>query len=1147
MVLAPLCYALAGFWLLPAYLQKALPERVSESTGMDLSIAAMDFNPFTFTFTGQDIQLDIPQPTGTVEERRLLHIDHLIAGFAPFSLLRNDLVTNALVIEGLDLNIVRSRDNRYNIENFFAAKRQGASSDIINFSELPFLFSLNNISVRGGRITFQDIASATTHTLDQIELDLPSLSNFPFETSNLIHPRFSGRFNGSKIELTGQAAIAGNPADQAGETKLSCNIKDLDVPLYFNYLPASVPFTISKGKADGKLELSFTRGSKEKEASLSLDFSGRFVDFAVTGKDGSFEAAIPDGILEGSLTPLDRQVKIRKLTISKPAVKSQAATLFELLFPMLQPAGRNPPAGQSAGSLERLGIDLLEITDGTVELASKDKPKPQSWSAVHASITGFSWSAAPQSQESATGTFRFSGEESGSGTIFEWHGDVSKPMTFSGPARIDNLPAASLLTMIGLAPDSIRSGSANLLGKLEISGIPGDNGHLSADCSEVEATFQNLKLAAGKNQWLDAAALKLTGLAKKHDRIHLGALSIENGTVTIESGNLPEPFLALAAKDSRLTLDAIDYTGSITVNGRNAPPLRLTSVLLQAASLNGKAATGDTVLFSAKVNDKGNFKAKGTARLTPLNAMLNIGFSGIEASALLPRFTSDPILAGARADVSGKGQLSLPGPSYTGDLNLDGAVFKSAGRELTGWKRCGIHGLSYVRSPFRLTIDQMDIDAPALAWQRASAEKHPAVQFGAFVQQLLPAGLTKPGKENRDGNGPSFAIKTVSIANGEIKYGDNRHDPPWQAPITALKGTISDIRFPGAAELSRFAFTGTIDQTPFALNGSADLLGSVPRGETTFRAAGLSLPTFGRYLPSDIGLDGRYGSFDIESTGSWRDGRLIEQTQLVFSGVQAISPESDAALPLALLKNSDGKIPLKVRIERDLEAGSIPVLEQAMAVFKRQVIKAKVSPILLTDGDFADLVGNEFIEFQPAEFSPTEGGQAVLSRFATFLKAHPYVGVKIVGAADRVIDGEAMNAQLERLENQRVAEENERRKAIWQKKRDTELERRRSQIDSSQGFIEEDLMADFPEFVPLKPAPVGFQEPMLAELARNRATLAQRLLAEQLASAPSRISVSREVQIAGDPNMPANRALFELEAWNPPKMEAPAAPDDRQH
>ena len=148
LVVFSLCYTLAGFWLVPAYMKKSLPERIGGRTGMHLFITAVDFNPLTFTFTLQDIQL---QPSRSVDgDRELLRIDRVVADLAPISLLRNDLVSNAVTIEGLALNIIRSQNNRYNVEDLFALRQQGEASDIISFSELPFLFSLNNISIRGG-------------------------------------------------------------------------------------------------------------------------------------------------------------------------------------------------------------------------------------------------------------------------------------------------------------------------------------------------------------------------------------------------------------------------------------------------------------------------------------------------------------------------------------------------------------------------------------------------------------------------------------------------------------------------------------------------------------------------------------------------------------------------------------------------------------------------------------------------------------------------------------------------------------------------------------------------------------------------------------------------------------------------------------
>ena len=953
-------------------------------------------------------------------------------------------------------------------------------------------------------------------------------------------------FNGSRIELTGQAAIAAGSGDEASETKLSCNIQDLDLPLYFNYLPVQPPFTLSKGKAAGKLEISFSRGTKEKEARFSLDFTGKISEIGLIDTNNAYEVAIPDTTLEGSLTPLDRRLHIRKLTIAGPVLKSRSPDLTGLLVPLLSSAGKSPSAGVTPERASTVAIDQLQVADGTIELAGEGKAKPQSWTSLQASIQGYSSTSAPSSADKGGGNFRFSGEHAGAGTVFDWQGEIGDQMAMAGPVRIDNIPAATFLAAIGLEPLSVRSGSANLQGKLLVAGRPAEAASPAIGFSDTDVTFRDLKLATEKDPWLEAPSLKLTGLTKNDARVHLGALHVENGIVSLKAGKLPEPIQALAAKDSRLTLDAIDFTGSIAVGGRNTTPLKLTSVLLQAKSLNSREKTDDTVLFSAKVNDKGAIKARGSARLAPFSASLNTGFSGIESPALLPWFSSQPIIAGAQAAISGKGLLSLPGFSYSGELHLDGAVFKSADKELLKWKGCKIQGLSYAQSPFRLGIDQMTIDSPVMAWQRSSTERHPAVQFGAFLQQLLSAEEQDQNKRDKKSDGIPIDIKTINITGGELAYRDARHNPPWSTAIDTVSGSISDIRSRGAAGPSRFSISGRIAQIPFTLGGTADLLGSNPSGEASLQASGMPLSTFSKHLPPDLGLDTRHGSFVATSTALWKEGRLTEQTTYVFSDLQTVSPESDAALPIALLKNSEGKVALNVRYEHDLNTDSIPVLQQTVTTFQRQIIKAKVSPILLTGGDFADLVGNEFLEFQPAEFTLTENGRKNLSRFAAFLKTHPHVGLRIIGAADRRIDGDAINAKLDKLEAQRIAEENARRKAAWQREREMELERRRAQVDTSQGFIEEDLMADFPDFIPLKPAPVAFQDSTLEDLARNRATLVQRLLAEQLALEPARISIAKELRITGDANMPGNRALLELRVWNPPSTSKPTQPERQE-
>ncbi len=1128
-LLLTLFYTLGGFWLVPRYLKKSLPEMLNARTGMQLDIETIEFNPFTFNFSLQDLQL---QPSRPAEDnRRLLRISRIDADLAPLSLLRHDLVSNSLAIRGIEMNIVRSHDNRYNITDVFSVKRTGTASDIISFSELPFLFSLNNISIREGSVTFQDVPAATTHTVEQIELDLPSLSNFPFQTSQNIHPKFSAVINGSKVALTGQTSIPSDPNGKGSETKLSCSIQGMDLPQYFNYLPVTAPISLTNGKADGSLELNFTNGTAEQEARFSIEFTGKIAEMEITGKQHPLEATIPNTILEGSFSPIDRQIHIRKLSLSNPRMKSRSADIAELFIPLLPATGRDSAEQPAGGSRPvSVAVDLLSIEDGNVDVVRNEKAKPEIWSALQLNIRNYHWNGLPAADGKPGGSFDFSSENTTSGMTFSWQGALESNGALNGPFRFENFPAAIFLTTIGIPPETIQSGKANLQGKLKVSRDNAKEMRPAADLSETEATVQNLKLTAGRKLWLDAPILTLTGLSKSGSKVNLGDLRLENGSIALQAGRFPDIFTAVAASDGMMTLNSIDYSGKISVAGKSSSPLALSSVLLQAKYLNSRRNAGDNLVLSARINDKGNFKAKGTARLAPFQASLNTGFSGLRAKTILPWFSSLPLLTEAQTTIAGKGLLTLPEASFSGELKFDEAVFNHAGKPLLSWKQCDIQGLSYSRSPFHLGVAQMDIDSPVMDWQRAPNDKHPSLQFGAFIQAMLPAEKTA-----RTGGKGKIAIsqldiQKIIIKNGKVPYRDTRLSPQWSTTILITEGAITDIHAPGANEPGRFSFSGKFDQSPFTLTGAADLFGKNPGGETSFQASGLRLSDFARHVPSDLDIDARKATFSTTGTTTWKNGRLAENTRYIFTGLQTATPNAETALPLAFLTGPEGNVVLDVRSERDFPGENIPALDNAVATFQRQVVKAKVSPILLAGKEFADLVGSEFAEFRPGGYELTEQGQKVLARFAALLNVHPSVGLRITGAADKIIDGDTLNRQLEDIEAQRVAEENKRRKAAWQVERDAELARRKAAVNTSQGFVEKDLMPDFPQFVPLKPAPVAFQDSTLKDLARRRADLVQKLLVEQLSLAPTRVAIAPRQQITADSSMPGNRALLELRA-----------------
>jgi len=1135
-LLLPVLYSIIGFWLTPWYFDRTLTTGMNERTGMSFSMEDVSFNPFSFKVSLRGIKL---RPSDSkAESDDLLTINRIEANLAPLSLLRNDLVSNTLHINGLTLSIIRTQDNHYNFEELLNGKSIGAPSDMMSFSELPFLFSLNNISIRESTVTFQDIPSATTHTLEDVELDLPTLSNFPFQVDEYIHPRFSTVINGSKIELTGQAAIPGAEGKDGLETKLSCNIHDLDLPLYSQYLPTSLPLALTRGKADGVLQLNFTRGTTEGPK-MAISFSGELVDLELTNKDNSLGVTLPNTSLQGIFQPISRALHIEKIVLRQPHFISGSAPTPEHLAVLLPFLGETLRGKDSPNSFPPVDIDLLQMENGDLALASKETDKKPSilWTALGFSLKDFS-STQKSSSKDKKASFALNGETADAAMSFAWQGNFNDRNVPEGLLNLDNIPATAFFSNIGFKNGTVKAGKAQLQGTLSLSAGSSAGSKLITEMTNTEIDLQGLQLVSNKEVWLDAPRLKLSGFSKKGARIEFGSLRAEDAVLNLHRGRIPEIMSQFSTEKSPFSLNKIDFMGKITLSDATEKPLVLDSVLLQADNLQSTTETKESLVFSAKIREKGLIKAKGTARLRPFATTLSTGFSGIDAEILLPFFSDLPLLTDSQTIISGKGVLTLPATSFSGQLHMDKAVFSKEKTTLLSWNSAEIEGLSYTRTPFHLGISLLDIDQPIIKWNRDINDPIPGEQWGTFLQSLLPKKSPDAAPSKESISISQLDIQEIRFKNGVLHYQDKRLAPALSAEISEFSGDLKDLHSASVKEQGRYSFSGRLFATPFSLEGTADFFSRKMSGQSTLKISNLPLTPFSKYMPDTLGLDGKSGNFSLDFSTSWSEARATYTAHFLFKDVQPVSTDTDAALTLALLKNSDGQVELITTPSgTEAETGKT-LISTAVTSFQRQLIKTKVSPLLLASGDFTDLVGNEFAEFQPGGFILSDNGQKILSRFATFLTAHPAISLRITGCADTIIDGNALKKQLEEIEAKRVSQENTRRKTAWEHDKILELERRKAQQQVSgksgkTGTLPPPHVAN--EFKPVLPQPVVIDDKMLEDLARERSIRVHSLMTGKLGIAPEKVIVESETKVLSEANNPHNRTLIRLDAFSPAK------------
>ena len=132
-------------------------------------------------------------------------------------------------------------------------------------SQQPFYFSLNNIQITGGSIDFQDNPNKTSHTVRNMNLAIPAISNIEHYVKNYVEPRFSANINGHPFELKGKT----KPFLDSRETVFDIDISDLDIPFYWKYVPVKMNFNLKSARLDTKLKINFIM-QKDKQPAINI-------------------------------------------------------------------------------------------------------------------------------------------------------------------------------------------------------------------------------------------------------------------------------------------------------------------------------------------------------------------------------------------------------------------------------------------------------------------------------------------------------------------------------------------------------------------------------------------------------------------------------------------------------------------------------------------------------------------------------------------------------------------------------------------------------------------------------------------------------------------------------------------------------------
>lgn len=360
-VILVLVYAVSGFFILPAYLKPTLEKKLSAALSRTVTIDTIDVNPFTLSMRVRGF---------TVRERQgnapFVSFEELSVNVQARSLIKRGPVVRELVLKRPAFTLVRLDKKTYNFSDLLKKSAPSAGAE----PKKPLLFSIGNIRIENGSVSFRDIPAGAAHKAEEINMTIPFISNMDEFLDIFVQPRFSARINGTLFTLTGQT----KPFKDSLETSLGLDLRGISLPFYMGYLPADLKLGVSSGILDLKTSFSYIQYKKRKP-SLTARGNMTVRSLSVTDPEGQPLLNLPEArlMLAPSLL-MDKTIDISKIEIGSPELFIRKDRTGRLNLAAINSGGKKKKAGKGGGMT--LNIHEISLSGGSVGFTDLSKESP---------------------------------------------------------------------------------------------------------------------------------------------------------------------------------------------------------------------------------------------------------------------------------------------------------------------------------------------------------------------------------------------------------------------------------------------------------------------------------------------------------------------------------------------------------------------------------------------------------------------------------------------------------------------------------------------------------------------------------------------------------------------------------------------------
>lgn len=726
-------FGLLGFFAAPPLIRHIAEQQLSEQLDRPASIGRISLNPYTLNFEADRVHIGDRGGKGD-----FVDIERLIVRTSWSSIFRLAPIVDEVHLDSPRITIVRYDAQRFSFSDLIEKfSKQPSKPD-----SKPAQFSISNIRIENGKITFDDRLLGVTHVVDEWRLGIPFIATLPSKTDIFVEPLLRARIDGSPIAIDGRT----KPFAASRESEVSLRFDGLDVPKLLSYSPAKLPVTVQAGKLSSDLKVSFLMTGDAP--TLRITGTTDLADIDVLDEHKApFFAARSLHVAAQTLEPLKSVYRFDDIRLDAPTVhlardKSGVLSVQRTFAPAPAAAASAPAAAAASGASGAeaaaakaappldLQIKQFELSNGTVEVQDAAASRPVSAGLNNLAVTLADFSTLGKTPARYTlktnvknqpqSALAVSGNLSLAAKTADAKIDVKSAQLPVLQPYLDTVTAAKVL-------DGTLSVQSNLTANWSKEPVDLQIGESQIDLQSLKLATGNAKqpvisIADGKAgiKHVDLAARKaeldtvdVTGLSVDAQRlkdgtIDLAALAgppqeqVRERTVIHAAKKATEEGPAWHYSIGELNLK--DGAATFTDNTTTRPvKLAVKPLQLKVQKISDDLSRALPVELQATVNGKGTLGVKGDVTATPLKLAVKIDANRLDAAALEPYFGSklNATIASALLNASGDVTLAQGDKSkgmratYRGDAAIVDVrmIDKATSDPFAGWRSLALTGI----------------------------------------------------------------------------------------------------------------------------------------------------------------------------------------------------------------------------------------------------------------------------------------------------------------------------------------------------------------------------------------------------------------------------------------------------------------------